>query len=1373
MERLMTLLVATSFSIALLHGQTPAKVFPPSTPYVAYPTADLQKIPKPEMDSSRWGSDRLLVVAFGRLPDTAARSTMAASGVLLGDFLSANTFLAKVPESLSLSDFDIVQVGRIPVSKKITRPMSDYLAAYGASGHEVQADLLAGVFPGLNPSDLVPVLRALGWNARLEEGFIRVVLPLKQLYILASQPWVLYLEPWPASLKWEGNGSRSLHAVHQYNAYRRPELDGTGVSILFSEDGSVAHPDVAGRLTDLTGKGEGKHAPASVGMAAGNGAIDPRGEGVAPKARPLVRLLEGYDQFSNAAAFYSKYGVVLTSNSFGDGCGGYYTSFARMVDEASVSSPKVGHIFSAGNSAIFSCSSAYSWIVQADGRRYGNITGGLKAAKNGLVVGNIDENGALDFNSSLGPAADGRTKPDICAFGQGDWTLAPSEGYQYSAGTSAAAPVVAGIAALLYQKYRQMHGGDPDFALVKSLLLNTAKDLGRPGPDFEYGFGAANAFRALTALQNQWYLAGNMAHGITNNHTLQVPAGVSELKVLLYWHDAPGSPLAAKALVNDLDLEVTDASGKRVLPLVLSTASHPDSLLRPAAPGADRLNNAEQVVISFPSPGTYTIRVKGYEIPQGPQPYYVAYYFDRQPLEWIYPVPGTTLVPGEKATLRWEASKSNLNPIQLDYSSDGGVSWKLIQTVSPGPGTLEWNVPDGPGGKVVLRLKQGAGIALCDSLALLGTPVFQLKNQGGAAVEARWEAVKWATKYEVLVLRDTGWQVAGITNQLTLAVGGLQSGVAYWITVRAAIPEKGITGRRAIAQKYVHQTCAVQARLKVYTGVNPVDLRWEVSNAKGELLAVGGPYSHQPPFSYADHDLCLPPGCAILKITTGNSKTACCADNPAAFQVFDAQGRVVASGPYSGAGATAVFCLEATSGLDAKIVPSREISCANSADGALLAIAEGGSGKYTYQWSSGHKTALAAGLKTGTYSVTVSDGSATRTAQYFLEEPTRLALSLSAEEARCYKGADGRIQAMPEGGTPPYSLTWSTGSVQVAIASLPAGAYRATVTDSKGCIASSAAEVRQPDSLAVEIAALPDGKSLQAYAKGGIAPYNFTWSGGLAGQIIDNLSPGVYRVTATDAHGCNAFTETVLPGTSPLAYCSLAGVNTQFEWIASVTIGNVRSESGNNKGYSYFSSHTVNGTGGTSASVRLEGGFKRQVYPENWFVWADLNLDGDFSDPDELLFHQEKKSTAEGTLTWPQVTARLATRLRVAMKYDSHTAPCGAYAYGETEDYPLVLTPEDPLMGMPAMAPPGTSSSFTENLHLFPNPASDLLQVLWASEDEGLQQLIVTDLYGKPVRTLPVLVIKGANAMEIPIPELPSGIYWVRIGGQTRAFVKR
>ncbi|MBK8652913.1 MAG: hypothetical protein IPN20_03065 [Haliscomenobacter sp.] len=283
MERKWMLLVAASMCITQLPGQTPAKDPLPSARYVLFRAPNWRQIPASALDSARWGSDYLLVLQFDRQPDAETRSAMRAAEIFLGDCLSPNTFLAKVPENLPLSDFGITGAGRIPDSHKWTRPLPEHPAANGISGQR-QTDLLAGVFPGLNPAALVPVLRHLGWNARLDHGFIRVGLPLASA---CSGRSALGTVPraWPAPPQWEGNGSRSLHGVQQYNAYRQSGLDGSGVSVLFTEDGSVAHPDVAGRLIDLTGKGEA-NTRASVGMAVGNGAIDPWPKGSRPKATP-------------------------------------------------------------------------------------------------------------------------------------------------------------------------------------------------------------------------------------------------------------------------------------------------------------------------------------------------------------------------------------------------------------------------------------------------------------------------------------------------------------------------------------------------------------------------------------------------------------------------------------------------------------------------------------------------------------------------------------------------------------------------------------------------------------------------------------------------------------------------------------------------------------------------------------------------------------------------------------------------------------------------------------------------------------------------------------------------------------------------------
>jgi subtilisin family serine protease len=54
-------------------------------------------------------------------------------------------------------------------------------------------------------------------------------------------------------------------------------------------------------------------------------------------------------------------------------------------------------------------------------------------------------------------------------------------------GTSMATPGTSGTVALLYERYKNIYGL-PLASLMKALVSNTAKDVGKPGPDYKYGF---------------------------------------------------------------------------------------------------------------------------------------------------------------------------------------------------------------------------------------------------------------------------------------------------------------------------------------------------------------------------------------------------------------------------------------------------------------------------------------------------------------------------------------------------------------------------------------------------------------------------------------------------------------------------------------------------------------------------------------------------------------------------------------------------------------------------------------------------------------------------------------------------------------------
>ena len=80
-----------------------------------------------------------------------------------------------------------------------------------------------------------------------------------------------------------------------------------------------------------------------------------------------------------------------------------------------------------------------------------------------------------------------------------DMVLAPSyvDGgshyFSFSAGTSMAAPHVAGVAALIVEK----NGGEMDPSHVERQLRASADDLGKPGNDDFYGKGRVNAYQAV------------------------------------------------------------------------------------------------------------------------------------------------------------------------------------------------------------------------------------------------------------------------------------------------------------------------------------------------------------------------------------------------------------------------------------------------------------------------------------------------------------------------------------------------------------------------------------------------------------------------------------------------------------------------------------------------------------------------------------------------------------------------------------------------------------------------------------------------------------------------------------------------------------
>jgi hypothetical protein len=90
--------------------------------------------------------------------------------------------------------------------------------------------------------------------------------------------------------------------------------------------------------------------------------------------------------------------------------------------------------------------------------------------------------------------------------------------------------------------------------------------------------------------------------------------GGEPFKATLAWTDFPSTPAANPHIVNDLDLQVI-APGGTYLGNVFSSGQST------TGGTADRRNTLEQVHLATPTAGTYTVKVRSFTVPSGPQPF--------------------------------------------------------------------------------------------------------------------------------------------------------------------------------------------------------------------------------------------------------------------------------------------------------------------------------------------------------------------------------------------------------------------------------------------------------------------------------------------------------------------------------------------------------------------------------------------------------------------------------------------------------------------------------------------------------------------------------------------------------------------------------
>lgn len=739
-------------------------------------------------------------VQFESMPLQAQRMQMEQEGLHFLAYLPVNTYMVAFPLSYDrsrLATFGVRSVLAAIPSQKVSRDIAGGFQDWAVK-EKGTADVVVKYHRNLSLNAVLTAAARLGQvqSHFAKNSTITLRISDRDLLRLANEPWVYFVNSLAAPSVPDDTRGRSLHRTNMiasdYTTGR--QYDGTGVTVAVADDGVVGpHIDFQGRLTNFAVNPGGFHGDMCSGIYAGAGNLDPTKKGMASGASLYSFDISNYPQIINAVDNFNNYGMVISSTSYSQGCN-VYSADTEFGDDLLNQNTQLQAVFSGGNNGSGDCS-------YGAGAGWGNITGGYKQGKNVIACGNLDALEVLDPSSSRGPSADGRIKPDICSNGRDQETTDENNTYQVGGGTSAASPGIAGIFAQLYQAYKALNGTTVAPApLIKASLLNAAEDIGNAGPDFTYGWGRVNAFRALRTLEENRYLTDSITQGQVNTHSITVPAGVKELRAMIYWADPGGTPAAGITLVNDLNMQVTDPSSVSWNPWVLDPTPNVAALTAPAARGIDNRNNVEQVSLLNPVAGTYTVNVSGFAIPTAGQRYYLVWEFRTEELTITYPNGGEGLVPGEVELIRWDGRK-DLGPYTLEYSTNNGTTWSLIaNNVSQTAQQLNWTVPSNVSGQVKVRISRGGFTDESDTLlSIINTPSnINIPWACPDSVRIQWNAVSGASAYKVYRLGAKYMEPIGTTTNTFFIATGINPTQEDWFSV-SAITSGGNEGRRALA----------------------------------------------------------------------------------------------------------------------------------------------------------------------------------------------------------------------------------------------------------------------------------------------------------------------------------------------------------------------------------------------------------------------------------------------------------------------------------------------------------------------------------------------------------------------------------------------
>lgn len=392
-------------------------------------------------------------------------------------------------------------------------------------------------------------------------------------------------------------------------------------------DGSAVratHVELTGRVTQIDANTDfSSHATHVMGTILASGVSSTRkgiAYGATGRAHDWTSDTSEMSTFATAGYLVSNHSYGYVAANLPVASFGAYDTTSMAYDQLSNTFPYYQIVKAAGNDRN---DTGLEQVQNKGG--YDLITGGA-CSKNVITVAAVEQvtnyvspsSVVMSSFSSYGPTDDGRIKPDIAAKGVDVNSLGSLTNSQYAvlSGTSMAAPAITGLIVMLQKHYNNLNAGTfMRASTVRGLICHSAREAGsNPGPDYEFGWGLADALTAANIISNRNVSSVLEENTLTSGQTFTKQIAITSgqtISATICWTDPTGGSNGGAEdsrvprLRNNLDLKILK-DGTTYYPWKLDVENPTAGATNNSENDVD---NVEKVEIPNATPGVYTIQV--------------------------------------------------------------------------------------------------------------------------------------------------------------------------------------------------------------------------------------------------------------------------------------------------------------------------------------------------------------------------------------------------------------------------------------------------------------------------------------------------------------------------------------------------------------------------------------------------------------------------------------------------------------------------------------------------------------------------------------------------------------------------------------------